>query len=97
MVEDLALPVPSTEQHADALQTPTLISPPDTKTPPTSSHKRNQGASAPIGAEIASEPIDASALSRALEGFEQAGKVRERTPTSSPSRKRQRIYGDRYV
>jgi cell division cycle 20-like protein 1 (cofactor of APC complex) len=79
---------PAPEHTEKDVATPALISPPESKTPPTASHKRNQL----LGT---SEPIDASALSKALEHFEQAGKTRERTPTTSPSRKRPRIYGDR--
>jgi cell division cycle 20-like protein 1 (cofactor of APC complex) len=45
----------------------------------------------------ASEPIDASALAKALKDYDQAGRQRERTPGTSPCRKRQRVYGDRYV
>lgn len=44
-----------------------------------------------------SEPVDAGALTRALQGVEQATQSRERTPLGSPSRKRQRIYGDRFI
>jgi hypothetical protein len=44
-----------------------------------------------------SEAVDADSLSRALEEVRDAGRSREKTPTSSPSRKRQRIYGDRLV
>jgi cell division cycle 20-like protein 1 (cofactor of APC complex) len=76
----------------EAPETPTLISPPDTKTPPTASHKRQKE---DFTEERNSEPVDPSVLSRALEDLHKAGKVRERTPTASPSRKRQRIYGDR--
>lgn len=73
----------------DEAATPALISPPESKTPPTASHKRNKSVSRN------SEPVDASALSKALKDFEQAGKARERTPIASPSRKRPRIQGDR--
>lgn len=79
----------------DGLATPTLISPPESKTPPTATHQRNQHAFTSLAHDRTSEPVDPSALSRALEQFEQAGRVRERTPTASPSRKRPRIYGDR--
>lgn len=79
------------EAVVDEARTPTLISPPESKTPPTATHKRNQ---ADFALDRNSEPVDASALSRALEQFEQAGRVRER-PVASPSRKRQRLYGDR--
>lgn len=44
-----------------------------------------------------SEPVDPGALSRALQGVEQASQSRERTPVGSPSRKRQRVYGDRFI
>ena len=44
-----------------------------------------------------SEPIDPTALSKALKDFEDAHRTRDRTPGASPSRKRQRIYGDRLV
>ena len=44
-----------------------------------------------------SEPIDPNALSKALQDMEDAGRAREGTPGASPSRKRQRIYGDRFV
>ena len=44
-----------------------------------------------------SEPVDPSALNKALKDVEDAGWTRDRTPGSSPSRKRQRVYGDRLV
>ncbi|KAL8739432.1 MAG: hypothetical protein Q9190_007768 [Brigantiaea leucoxantha] len=44
-----------------------------------------------------SEPVDPTALSQALKDFEDAGRSGERTPTGSPSRKRQRVYGDRFI
>ncbi|PGH31372.1 hypothetical protein GX50_05852 [[Emmonsia] crescens] len=44
-----------------------------------------------------SEPINPDALARALKDFEEAGRPRERTPGTSPSRKRQRVYGDRFI
>lgn len=44
-----------------------------------------------------SEPIDARALSKALKDVEELKNSRERTPIGSPSRKRQRIFGDRSV
>jgi cell division cycle 20-like protein 1 (cofactor of APC complex) len=82
--------------HADdGIATPTLISPPESKTPPTATHKRNKSAFGTSAHDRNSEPVDSSVLSKALEQLEQAGRVRERTPTASPSRKRPRIYGDR--
>ncbi|EKV16567.1 Cell cycle regulatory protein (Srw1), putative [Penicillium digitatum PHI26] len=43
------------------------------------------------------EPIDPSALAKALKDYETSGSRRDRTPASSPCRKRQRVYGDRQV
>lgn len=41
------------------------------------------------------ESVDPDALTKALKEYEEAGRRRERTPGTSPSRKRQRVYGDR--
>ncbi|KAJ6196594.1 WD40-repeat-containing domain protein [Bipolaris maydis] len=83
-------------QSEDDIATPTLISPPESKTPPTASHKRSQSFPTKRLSRN-SEPIDPTALSKALGHIEQAGRVRERTPTASPSRKRPRMYGDRFI
>jgi cell division cycle 20-like protein 1 (cofactor of APC complex) len=92
--DDAAEAAAANTQIEQDIATPTLISPPESKTPPTASHKRNQiFPSNPL--DRSSEPIDAAALTKALGHIEQAGRVRERTPTASPSRKRPRIYGDR--
>lgn len=80
----------------DDVHTPTLISPPESKTPPTARNKRNITAPGAIGNGKSAEALDASALSKALESF-QAGRQRDPTPGLSPSRKRQRVYGDRSV
>jgi cell division cycle 20-like protein 1 (cofactor of APC complex) len=90
------LPMATTERLAEEVRTPPLISPPESRTPPTA-HKRPLNGFAPRNHDRASEPIDPTALSKALEQFDQAGRVRERTPNASPSRKRQRVYGDRYA
>src|ERR1700761_3841721 len=73
-------------------KTPLLISPPDTRTPPTESHKRIRHAQdrEAMNKDPSSEPIDPTALSRALHKFERS---REHTPGSSPSRKRARVQG----
>jgi cell division cycle 20-like protein 1 (cofactor of APC complex) len=84
--------MPTTEQVADDARTPSLISPPESKTPPTATHKRNQ---TEFAQDRNSEPVDPSQLSKALEKFEQAGRARERPPTKSPRHKRQRTWGDR--
>lgn len=81
---------------SDDVHTPTLISPPGTKTPPTAPGKRttSAGRSSHGAQRHGSEPVDADALSKALHQFEEAGR-RERTPGDSPKRKRQRVYTDR--
>ncbi|KAK3070325.1 hypothetical protein LTS18_015133, partial [Coniosporium uncinatum] len=76
---------------------PTLLSPPDSRTPPTASHKRHSDALAMPGRRTSADAIDADALSKALEKFEDAGRHREHTPGESPRRKRQRVYGDRFI
>lgn len=83
----------------DDSRSPALVSPPDIKTPPSFTGKRNHlnGSLAHGKDRAGSEPIDPSALSKALKDVEEAGNVRESTPGGSPSRKRQRIYGDRLV
>lgn len=74
--------------------TPTLVSP-DIETPPAATKRNTLSVN---GVERAgSEPVDPTALSKALKDMEDAGRVRERTPGASPSRKRQRVYGDRSV
>lgn len=77
--------------------TPTLVSS-DTKTPPAAIKRNVTNGHITNGTERAgSEPVDPTALSKALKDMEDAGRVRERTPGASPSRKRQRVYGDRSV
>lgn len=77
--------------------TPTLVST-DMKTPPAATNRNSTNGHIKNGAERAgSEPVDPTALSKALKDMEDAGRVRERTPGASPSRKRQRVYGDRSV
>ena len=78
------------------LHTPTLISPPDTRTPPTATHQRNQPSDAGARhSERGSGAIDPDVLSIALKNFEDNGRQREHTPGGSPSRKRQRTNWDR--
>ncbi|KAL1306436.1 hypothetical protein AAFC00_005135 [Neodothiora populina] len=83
----------------DDVRTPKLISPPGTKTPSTVSDKRNATTKATakkVDKDEASEAVDATALSKALQ-LEQEGRNREHTPGESPKRKRQRVYGDRFI
>jgi cell division cycle 20-like protein 1 (cofactor of APC complex) len=93
---------------ANALNTPPVATPPRISTPPLGgterrkSDKRALEATSMRGeAERASgstfaEALDPNALSKALlKEFEDGGRPRETTPGGSPSRKRQRVYGDR--
>jgi cell division cycle 20-like protein 1 (cofactor of APC complex) len=79
----------------------TLVSPPGSKTPPSerAKYKTLHVSLDPpkLRARPGSEPINPDALARALKGYEDTSRQRERTPGTSPSRKRQRVYGDRYV
>lgn len=76
-----------------------IVSPPGSRTPPSVPSKKTLLFSEPSSnrqkSRTGSEPIDADALSLALKEYEEAGRRRERTPGTSPSRKRQRVYGDR--
>lgn len=88
---------------SNALNTPPVNTPPGAKTPPTAAEKRRLDRSANVDSGSRSDrskmldsAIDANALSTALlKGMEDAGRSRDVTPGGSPSRKRQRIYGDR--
>lgn len=93
--DEIAQAVELAAHGTDRVATPTLISPAETKTPPTATATRNQAAFPITAYDGTSEPVDASALQRALEQYDQGGRTRERTPGASPSRKRPRIYGDR--
>lgn len=76
-----------------------LASPPGSKTPPSMPAKKTLFFPGSTGgrqkSRNSSEPIDPDALAKALKDYEDAGRPRERTPGTSPSRKRQRVYGDR--
>ncbi|KAI9877888.1 MAG: substrate-specific activator of APC-dependent proteolysis [Pleopsidium flavum] len=78
---------------------PPIFSPPRSKTPPPATGKRSHDANRYPNGHIraASEAIDPDMLSRALKDFEDAGRQRERTPGGSPSRKRPKVYGDRFI
>lgn len=78
-----------------------IASPPGSKTPP-SMHSRKTTLFFPdtMGNgrqknQNGPEAVDPDALTKALKEYEEAGRRRERTPGTSPSRKRQRVYGDR--
>jgi cell division cycle 20-like protein 1 (cofactor of APC complex) len=90
--------------EAESLHTPTIGTPPRASTPPLVIEKRKSERKPTNEASNRSErhgrpeAIDPNVLSKALlKEFEDAGKHRDITPGGSPSRKRQRVYGDRYV
>ncbi|KAL3463096.1 WD40-repeat-containing domain protein [Aspergillus heterothallicus] len=78
-----------------------IVSPPGSRTPPSMPAKTTlffpNSMAGRQSNRIPSEPIDPNALTRALKEYEDAGRSRERTPGTSPSRKRQRVYGDRFI
>lgn len=81
---------------SEALRTPRLLSPPITRTPPTDEVVRTHGEAEEFDDEKL-DPVDADALHRALEDADHRTRQREHTPGKSPTRKRPRIYGDRYL
>ena len=83
------------------VQTPVLMSPPRSKTPPTVNGKRSHSERQVTGpVREGSEPVNATALNKALQQAQDLGRPRSLTPNaSSPSRKRQKMQvgGDRYI
>ncbi|KAJ5714873.1 uncharacterized protein N7483_012054 [Penicillium malachiteum] len=82
-------------------QAANIASPPGSKTPPSAPAKKTIFYQDNLGtfprALEGSDPVDAAALTRALKDYEDAGRQRDRTPGASPCRKRQRVYGDRFI
>lgn len=78
-----------------------IASPPGTRTPPSMPSKKTlffpETMSSRKKSQTGQDLIDPDALTKALRDYEDAGHRRERTPGTSPSRKRQRVYGDRLV
>ena len=96
--------IDSTNQEMqDDAETPLLISPPRSKTPPTITGKRSHSDRNATGSDRAlrsgSEPVSAKALHKVLQQVEDVGRARSITPSGSPSRKRQKIQGsgDRFI
>lgn len=93
-------------KNANALNTPPVATPPRSATPPPAGEKRKserkaaeENMSRSNRAIPNADAIDPNRLSKALlKEFEDAGRQRDITPggSGSPSRKRQRVYGDRY-
>jgi cell division cycle 20-like protein 1 (cofactor of APC complex) len=87
---------------ANALNTPPVNTPPGAMTPPQATEKRraertaNSEQAKSERSQAMDVAVDPNALSKALmKEFEEAGRPSDVTPGGSPSRKRQRIYGDR--
>ncbi|KAL4939459.1 hypothetical protein BDV06DRAFT_36650 [Aspergillus oleicola] len=78
-----------------------IVSPPGSRTPPSMPSKTTLFYPESTGGQHArrhtSGAIDPNALTRALKEYDDAGRSREWTPGASPSRKRQRVYGDRFI
>lgn len=90
------------KKASNALNTPPVATPPRSTTPPPATEKRkserksNEENVARGERTTGAELVDPNALSKALmKEFEDAGRHRDVTPGGSPSRKRQRVYGDR--
>jgi cell division cycle 20-like protein 1, cofactor of APC complex len=66
-------------------------------TPPAIGAKRVHSSVITSKQRAASEGVDPQAVNVALEGLVEGTRSREKTPSGSPSRKRQRIVGDRYA
>ena len=81
--------------NSDKWATPAIISPPFSKSPPTDGARSDSLTRRDLHRN--SEPVDPAGLSRALNNLERGGREREHTPGASPSRKRPRIYGDRFI
>jgi cell division cycle 20-like protein 1, cofactor of APC complex len=87
---------------ANPLNTPPVNTPSGAMTPSPAMEKRRGERSAIPDQTKSGRPrsrdtaVDPNALSKALmKEFEETGRPRNVTPSGSPSRKRQRIYGDR--
>lgn len=78
--------------------TPSLPTPAESRTPPTITSKRLlEDHAAGLVGRRQSEQTEEDTLTRRLKELENAGRHRERTPGQSPQRKKQRIYGDRFI
>ncbi len=76
---------------------PALVSPPTINTPPPAIGKRHTNTNTTNAFERAQSEPNANAPNQPIQNFEDSVRLRERTPGGSPSRKRQRVYGDRSV
>ncbi|EHL02574.1 hypothetical protein M7I_1368 [Glarea lozoyensis 74030] len=77
---------------ANALNTPPVATPPRISTPPLGGTERRKSDKRALEATSVRGEAERATL---LKEFEDGGRPRETTPGGSPSRKRQRVYGDR--
>ncbi|KAJ6157445.1 hypothetical protein N7470_005037 [Penicillium chermesinum] len=92
--------VPASPSKIRRTRAANIVSPPGSKTPPSMPAKKTiyyPDNSRHRPAQEGSEPVDAHALAKALNDYEESGRRRERTPITSPVRKRPRLYGDRFI
>ncbi|SMR44225.1 unnamed protein product [Zymoseptoria tritici ST99CH_1A5] len=94
---------PDSSDAVTGAQTPPLMSPPRSKTPPTITGKRPHSEDSTMRAnsealQSGSEPVSAVALNKALQEVGNAGQRRVSNPAASPSRKRQKVQAsDRFI
>lgn len=89
---------PSTSFNTESArddQTPSLLSPPRSKTPPVVTGKRSHSlvTTEADKSRAGSRPVSAKALSKALQHIDREPGRRASTPSASPSRKRQKVFG----
>lgn len=96
--------ITKTTRTINTLNAPPVATPPRSATPPLipeniQANNRSNGQTGLRNDRSSSSSvanlIDPNALKNALKEYEDAGRHRDVTPGGSPSRKRQRIYGDR--
>lgn len=102
-MEQISVIDTTNRQAQEEAETPILISPPRSKTPPTVTGKRahsDRHTATDRSLRSGSEPVSANALNKALQQVEDVERARSITPTGSPSRKRQKVQGgggDRFI
>ncbi|KAI9818344.1 MAG: substrate-specific activator of APC-dependent proteolysis [Phylliscum demangeonii] len=73
------------------------ITPPSKNATTMAANVNHAGENKGPGSRARAGSVDPAALSKALSEFKDAGRPRQASPVSSPSRKRQRVYGDRFI
>lgn len=95
MEEDRSIDIETTRRP----HTPSLPTPAESRTPPTITSKRflEHDAVGSSSRKQSVEQTEEDVLTRRLSEIQNAGRQRERTPGHSPQRKKQRVYGDRFI